>query len=204
MIIDQLPEISTVQDTDEIPIERGTATYKTPLSKLWTRLKTVFIVDASTSADTTWSSNKIDTQLGGKQDTLTFDNVPTDSSNNPVKSGGVYTALAALEYAPGTYTVSLEGFGYITSDGKLCRMHFVLPKSVVNRTLSSVSAATYCGFRRCGGGYIGGSDATLTSYITGSSLRNGTLRVEFTNSGGWGATNNSPVVGSATITFKLT
>ena len=37
MIIDQLPEISSVQDTDEIPVERGTTTYKSPLSKLWTR-----------------------------------------------------------------------------------------------------------------------------------------------------------------------
>lgn len=30
----------------------------------------------------------------GKQDALTFDNEPTASSNNPVKSGGVYTALS--------------------------------------------------------------------------------------------------------------
>lgn len=42
MIIDQLPEISTVQDTDEIPIERGTTTYKSPLSKIWARLTAAF------------------------------------------------------------------------------------------------------------------------------------------------------------------
>lgn len=29
----------------------------------------------------------------GKQDALTFDDVPTDGSNNPVKSGGIYTTL---------------------------------------------------------------------------------------------------------------
>ena len=29
-----------------------------------------------------------------KQDTLTFDNIPTDGSSNPVKSGGVYSAIA--------------------------------------------------------------------------------------------------------------
>lgn len=34
-----------------------------------------------------------DTAVAGKQDTLTFDNVPTANSNNPVKSGGVYTAI---------------------------------------------------------------------------------------------------------------
>ena len=32
------------------------------------------------------------TLLAGKQDTLTFDNAPTENSNNPVKSGGVYAA----------------------------------------------------------------------------------------------------------------
>lgn len=31
----------------------------------------------------------------GKQDALTFDNTPTENSTNPVKSGGVYTALAS-------------------------------------------------------------------------------------------------------------
>lgn len=33
--------------------------------------------------------------ISGKQDTLTFDNSPTSGSANPVKSGGVYSALAA-------------------------------------------------------------------------------------------------------------
>lgn len=33
-------------------------------------------------------------KLEQKQDVLTFDDVPTDSSSNPVKSGGVYTALS--------------------------------------------------------------------------------------------------------------
>lgn len=36
----------------------------------------------------------VDTQLATKQNTLTFDDAPTNGSNNPVKSGGVYTALA--------------------------------------------------------------------------------------------------------------
>ena len=36
----------------------------------------------------------VETALDGKQDTLTFDNVPTENSTNPVKSGGIYSALA--------------------------------------------------------------------------------------------------------------
>ena len=36
----------------------------------------------------------VETALAGKQDTLTFDNTPTENSTNPVKSGGIYSALA--------------------------------------------------------------------------------------------------------------
>lgn len=42
----------------------------------------------------TYSKGEVDTALGGKQDTLTFDDSPTSDSSNPVKSGGIYTALA--------------------------------------------------------------------------------------------------------------
>lgn len=35
----------------------------------------------------------LQTQINGKQNTLTFDSVPTANSSNPVTSGGVYTAL---------------------------------------------------------------------------------------------------------------
>ena len=38
----------------------------------------------------------LNTLLAAKQDKLTFDNVPTDGSDNPVKSGGVYGSLQQL------------------------------------------------------------------------------------------------------------
>ena len=44
-----------------------------------------------------YTKTEVDTALANKQDTLTFDNAPTASSNNPVKSGGVYTALASKQ-----------------------------------------------------------------------------------------------------------
>ena len=40
---------------------------------------------------------RIEAGFNEKQDVLTFDNVPTQDSNNPVKSGGVYTAIANLK-----------------------------------------------------------------------------------------------------------
>ena len=42
-------------------------------------------------------SGGVYTALGNKQDTLTFDNSPTENSTNPVKSGGIYTALAGKQ-----------------------------------------------------------------------------------------------------------
>mgnify|MGYP006988843701 FL=1 len=49
-----------------------------------------------------WS--KIKTALSSKQDSLTFDSTPTDSSTNPVTSGGVKTALDLKANQSTTYT----------------------------------------------------------------------------------------------------
>ena len=43
------------------------------------------------------TSDGVKTALDGKQNTLTFDNTPKANSNNPVKSGGVYTALSGKQ-----------------------------------------------------------------------------------------------------------
>ncbi len=40
---------------------------------------------------------EVEAEVAGKQDELTFDNVPTMDSDNPVKSGGVYSALAGKQ-----------------------------------------------------------------------------------------------------------
>lgn len=45
----------------------------------------------------------------GKQNALTFDDTPTNGSNNPVKSGGVYTALAGKANSSDLATVATSG-----------------------------------------------------------------------------------------------
>lgn len=42
-------------------------------------------------------TSNVQTQLNGKQGTLTFDSSPTSGSSNPVTSGGVYTALSGKQ-----------------------------------------------------------------------------------------------------------
>lgn len=51
MIIDQLPRISAVQATDEIPVERGTATYKTTLQKVNDLFPSERLIKSETLAD---------------------------------------------------------------------------------------------------------------------------------------------------------
>lgn len=51
------------------------------------------IDDNEIAEDTTYSSEKIEQLVADVQGKLTFDDVPTQGSNNPVKSGGIYDSI---------------------------------------------------------------------------------------------------------------
>lgn len=74
-------------------------------------------------------SADVNTALAGKQDTLTFDNAPTQNSNNPVKSGGVYTALNKVETISGTGSYGCSYTAY-----KYGRVVQLLVRTVTNAT----------------------------------------------------------------------
>lgn len=46
-----------------------------------------------------YTDAEVDTLLAGKENALTFDNVPQENSDNPVKSGGIYDAIAVKQDA---------------------------------------------------------------------------------------------------------
>lgn len=46
--------------------------------------------------ENTYDKDEIDSLLSGKQDTLTFDTIPTEDSTNPVESGGIWSPLSEL------------------------------------------------------------------------------------------------------------
>lgn len=48
-------------------------------------------------------SGALDAAIAAKQDALTFDDAPTENSDNPVKSGGIYDALAEKADTDGNY-----------------------------------------------------------------------------------------------------
>lgn len=49
-------------------------------------------------------------KLAAKQDTLTFDNDPTEGSANPVKSGGVYSSIAEVNGKMATLETAIGGY----------------------------------------------------------------------------------------------
>lgn len=53
----------------------------------------------------------ISSAISGKQDELTFDNTPTSGSNNPVKSGGIYTDQQRQDTEIGTKITLAEAYG---------------------------------------------------------------------------------------------
>ena len=94
--ISQLPLDSTPISGSTNPITSG-GTYdalalKAPLLNP-TFSGTVKVPDADQDQEAV-NKGQMDTALSAKQNTLTFDDAPTNGSNNPVKSSGVFTAIA--------------------------------------------------------------------------------------------------------------
>lgn len=63
------------------------------ISKIKKSGDSIYIKDAEAQS----SISVLNASVSGKQDALTFDSTPTANSNNPVKSGGVYTALSGKQ-----------------------------------------------------------------------------------------------------------
>ena len=58
----------------------------------------------SDSSSNAVQNSVVTAAINGKQATLTFDSTPTNGSNNPATSGGIYTALSSKADSSTTYT----------------------------------------------------------------------------------------------------
>ncbi len=104
--IDQLPTKDTLNNGDFIPVDDGEQTYKVLFSTIIASVPGVTGIALSQDGQSIVVTIRgqqnpvtITTHDNTKQNVLTFDNEPTQSSTNPVKSGGVYAADAALANA---------------------------------------------------------------------------------------------------------
>ena len=94
--VDALPETGEDNIIYLIKNDESTETQNVYDEYLWIngafeKLKSTDKIDLSDY----YSKSQADTLLAAKQDKLTYDDVPTQGSNNAVTSGTVYTALAA-------------------------------------------------------------------------------------------------------------
>ena len=102
-LITELPRKEQVYDSDVLVVDDGTHSYQVPFSLLKGLLGSVASFEADPEQAAYPGALKLTLTNGAvlraycpdpaKQDKLTFDNVPTSGSDNPVKSGGVFTAL---------------------------------------------------------------------------------------------------------------
>jgi len=77
-----------------------------------------WVLIGSTTVDLSnyYTKTQVDTLLAAKQNTLTIDSFPTSLSNNPVASGGVYTAIAQMQSQfqySNMPTASADNLGYV-------------------------------------------------------------------------------------------
>ena len=112
--LDALPtneELQTALNAkgDALACDITAAGYEIDLKSGNTSLSQVYIPFATAQADGLMSASDyaklaalptnaaLTAALNGKQDTLTFDSVPTQGSENPVTSGGLYNVLGDIE-----------------------------------------------------------------------------------------------------------
>ena len=67
--------------------------------------------------DATSIVTEVASKIAAKQDELSFDNSPTQNSDNPVKSGGVYTALASKANTSDIGTAAAKNFTTSVTSG---------------------------------------------------------------------------------------
>ena len=120
------------------------------------------------------TTSAMNTALASKQDTLTFDNVPVQNSNNPVKSGGVYSELAsitsqieALDAQLNPYTLSLSA------------------SSTLLEYTGNAQNVTYTATMKRGSTTVTPDSVSVT--CNGSSSSTSTLTVGLTNRGSYSA-----------------
>ena len=86
---------------------------------------------------------ELTTLLNGKQDVLTFDNVPTEGSSHPVKSGGVYSAIddekTARENADSSLSSAIEAI-LLLIPSAATSLNKLADKAFVNSSIATASA----------------------------------------------------------------
>ncbi len=146
--IDQLPRKATVTGNDIFPIDDGVQSYGLLFSALLAAIPG--LTGAALTQDQTGivftfrdgTTTTLTTHDSTKQNTLTFDNVPTQGSTNPVKSGGVYASVSAVASALSEETQrAVEAEGSIATAAQNAANAASAAQTSANSAASAASAA---------------------------------------------------------------
>lgn len=97
-----------------------------------------------------------------------------------------------------------NAYGYITASGN--NLYLNIPINIKPEVTNINISELLLGLRVIPGGYAGGTDNfNALSYISAVDMRKGQsmIMIYLIKQNGWGATNNTPAIGSVTITFTL-
>ena len=161
-----------------------------------------------------YSKSEVDTLLAAKQNTLTFDSTPTANSNNPVKSGGIKTALdgkAPTSHASSATTYGVgttANYGHVKVINGLTQSDYANGEAlaayqgkVLNDKISAITPAAL-GF---GKGTCGTAAATAAKAVTLSGynlVAGGIIAVKFTYAVPASATLNVNSKGAKSIYYR--
>lgn len=131
-----------------------------------------FPPSAHTHDDRYYTESEVDTLLGGKQNTLTFDSTPTASSTNPVTSDGVKTYVDGriLYFYQQTVSAATSAEIMRITDSRISTDTVVLECSFANPAsiLSAVSWTSYNGYITFSGTCASATTANVTLGLKGN------------------------------------
>ena len=143
----------------------------------------------------------IDMFIYGKSTYIGGTSTPTYIRGSTIQIGG--RTAETLYKAGDTVSVAAYVYGWITNSQTQLILVIPMTRGIESGTTVTCTSATAAYLRAVNGTYVAGSNSTLTSYITSTTIRTCGLQVLLTKLEGWGVTNNTPVAGTISLKFTI-
>ena len=130
-------------------------------------------------------SGGIYTALSNKQDSLTFDSAPTENSNNPVRSGGIFTAIKNVDDKLFSSIANVAQNNKGSMELYSKDLNTIVTSGFYNAMTCTNAPFNYCALIVCGY-YLSGYCFQLAADIT-----TGEIKTRVQTNGTWGAWSES-------------
>ena len=131
------------------------------------------------------TSGGVYTALGNKQDSLTFDSSPTENSNNPVRSGGIFTSIKNVDDKLFSSIAGIAQNAKGSMELYSEDLNDIVTSGFYNAMTCTNAPFNYCALIVCGY-YLSGYCFQLAADIT-----TGEIKTRVQTNGTWGAWSES-------------